>query len=90
MKLIAALLIATAAGAAQARQTPQPLTITPERTRFEETSRYEDVMAFLKAVDAASSRIHLTTPGGTAIPLRHRDRTPSCCHIPGRTQGIVS
>lgn len=76
MKLLAALLIATAAsaaGAAQVRQTPPQLTITPERTRFEETSRYEDVMAFLKAVDAASPRIHLTTFGytveGRALPL---------------------
>jgi hypothetical protein len=56
-------------------QTPNlsQLTIVPERTAFQETSRYDDVMAFLKAVDAASPRIHLTTFGytmeGRALPL---------------------
>jgi hypothetical protein len=73
MKLMAALLIATAAGAAQSRPPLQQLTIVPERTGYQETSRYEDVMAFLKAVDAASPRIHLTTFGytveGRALPL---------------------
>ena len=72
-RLIAALVIA--AGCALQAQTPdvRQLTTVPERTAFTETSRYEDVMAFLRAVDAASPRIHLTTFGytneGRALPL---------------------
>lgn len=49
------------------------LQTVPERTAYRETSRYDDVMAFLRAVDAASPRIHLTTFGytseGRALPL---------------------
>jgi hypothetical protein len=45
----------------------------PERTNYIETSRYEDVMAFLEAVDAASPSVRLTTMGysyeGRALPL---------------------
>jgi hypothetical protein len=45
----------------------------PERTDFRETSRYDDVVAFLEAAAQASSRIHLTSFGktfeGRAIPL---------------------
>jgi hypothetical protein len=37
----------------------------PERTHYRETSRYQDVMAFLEAIDAASPRVHLTTFGTT-------------------------
>lgn len=72
-RLIAALIVA--AGCAVQAQTPsiRQLTTVPERTGYKETSRYEDVMAFLKAVDAASPKIHLTTFGytaeGRALPL---------------------
>jgi hypothetical protein len=49
-----------------------PLT-RPEATGFAETSRYEDVMAFMKAMAAASPQIHLTTYGytfeGRPMPL---------------------
>lgn len=49
------------------------LQTTPERTRFEETSTHADVMAFLRAIDAASDLIHLETMGtsneGRPIPL---------------------
>lgn len=72
MKLFAALVLALGLGATQA-QTVRQLTIVPERTGYRETSRYEDVITFLKAVDAASPRIHLTTFGytveGRALPL---------------------
>ncbi len=48
-------------------------TTVPERTEYRETSRYDDVMAFLREVDAASPRIHLTSFGytteGRALPL---------------------
>jgi hypothetical protein len=49
-----------------------PLT-RPEATNYAETSRYDDVMAFMKAMAAASPQIHLTTYGytyeGRALPL---------------------
>ncbi|MEX2271977.1 MAG: M14 family metallopeptidase [Vicinamibacterales bacterium] len=79
MKLIFAVLMTTlVVGAGDPSttfraQTLQQLTTVPERTGYAETSRYDDVMAFLKAVDAASPRIHLTTFGytleGRALPL---------------------
>jgi hypothetical protein len=49
-----------------------PLT-RPEATGYAETSRYEDVINFMKAMAAASPRIHLTTYGytfeGRPMPL---------------------
>jgi hypothetical protein len=49
------------------------LKTTAERTEFRETSRYDDVMAFLKAVDQASDLVHLTSFGysfeGRSLPL---------------------
>ncbi len=49
-----------------------PLT-RPEATNYVETSRYEDVIGFMKAMAAASPRIHLTTYGytyeGRPMPL---------------------
>jgi hypothetical protein len=49
-----------------------PLT-RPEATGYAETSRYEDVIDFMKAMAAASPRIHLTTYGytfeGRPMPL---------------------
>jgi hypothetical protein len=44
---------------------PSDLLTRPERTSFRETSRYEDVTAFLAAVDGSSPAIHLTTFGKT-------------------------
>lgn len=45
----------------------------PERTNFRETSSYEDVVAYMKAMAAASPQIHLTTYGytyeGRPMPL---------------------
>lgn len=73
-QVIAIAALAALAGTRGLAQAPSAqLTIVPERTEYRETSRYEDVMAFLKAVDAASPRIHLTTFGytyeGRALPL---------------------
>lgn len=49
-----------------------PLT-RPEASGFAETSRYDDVMSFMKAMAAASPQIHLTTYGytyeGRPLPL---------------------
>ena len=44
-----------------------------EKTGYQETSRYADVMAFVEALDRASDRVHVTTFGVTnekrALPL---------------------
>src|SRR5688572_29087429 len=49
------------------------LPTTPERTNFEETSKYADVMTFLRAVDRASPLIRLDSMGktfeGRAMPM---------------------
>ena len=49
-----------------------PLT-RPEATNYTETSRYDEVVAFMKAMAAASPRIHVTTYGytfeGRPMPL---------------------
>ncbi len=77
----AALVLMAAAAAAQQAAPPAgpaaskrawPLT-RPEATNFTETSRYDEVVAFMKAMAAASPRIHLTTYGytfeGRPLPL---------------------
>jgi len=61
-----------AAAARPAVQKAWPLT-RPELTQFAETSRYDDVIAYMKAMAAASPQIHLTTYGytfeGRPMPL---------------------
>jgi len=61
-----------ASQAAPAASTKWPLT-RPEATNFAETSRYDDVISFMKAMAAASPQIHLTTYGytfeGRPMPL---------------------
>jgi hypothetical protein len=51
----------------------QQLKTRAERTNYIETSRYDDVVSFLKTVDADSSLVHTTTFGhsfeGRALPL---------------------
>jgi hypothetical protein len=77
----AALVFMAAAAAAQQAAPPAgpaaakrswPLT-RPEATGYTETSRYDDVIGFMKAMAAASPRIHLTTYGytfeGRPLPL---------------------
>ncbi|HEY3384595.1 MAG TPA: M14 family metallopeptidase [Vicinamibacterales bacterium] len=63
---------ATPATAAKAAAKAWPKT-RPEATGFAETSRYDDVMAFMKAMAGASPQIHLTTYGytfeGRPMPL---------------------
>jgi|CXWL01.1.fsa_nt_gi hypothetical protein len=63
--------LSSAQANADARRT-WPLT-RPEATSHTETSRYDDVVSFMKAMAAASPRIHLTTYGytheGRAMPL---------------------
>lgn len=67
-------MIVQPAGAQQsAQQDMLELLTRPERTGYDETSRYEDVEAFTDAVDSASDRIHKTHFGytleGRALPL---------------------
>jgi hypothetical protein len=61
-----------AAPAPPAAKRSWPLT-RPEATNYAETSRYDEVVAFMKAMAAASPRIHLTTYGytyeGRPLPL---------------------
>jgi hypothetical protein len=66
-------LLATAA-VAQERSTPTAEVKTvPEKTGYNETSKYADVVAFLEAIDKASPRVHLTSFGVTneqrSLPL---------------------
>jgi hypothetical protein len=56
-----------------AAQRLDTLRTSPERTAFRQTTRYDDVIAFMEATAAASPRIHLTTFGytheGRPLPL---------------------
>jgi hypothetical protein len=65
----------------------------PEQTNYAETSRYQDVIDFMKAVATASPRIHLTTFGysfeGRALPLAvigAKDASPEAIKATGKTR----
>jgi hypothetical protein len=70
---MALLFLASASAQVRPQSALAALKTTPERTEFRETSRYDDVMAFLKAVDQASEIVHLTSFGysfeGRPLPL---------------------
>ena len=72
-RALAIVLLSVCALQAQSSSSLRQLQTVPERTAFRETSRYEDVVAFMRTVDAASPRVHLTTFGytteGRALPL---------------------
>jgi hypothetical protein len=66
-------------------------TTRPERTDYKETSRYDDVVAFMNAAAKASSRIRVTTFGytseGRALPLAvvgAADATPEAVRNSGK------
>jgi murein tripeptide amidase MpaA len=69
----------------------------PERTAYRETSSYGDVVAFLAAADAASSRIHVTHFGysmeGRTLPLavvgRVRDASPEAVRASGKLRVFI-
>ena len=69
------------------------LTTRAERTDYRETSRFDEVVAFLEAVDRASDRIHLTTFAttneGRRLPLavvgHVADASPQAVRASGRT-----
>lgn len=61
------------AQAGNAAATSQQWLTRPELTNYEETSRYDDVIAYMRQMAAADPQIHLTTYGytyeGRALPL---------------------
>jgi hypothetical protein len=67
-KLIAALLVAAVGAASADIQSPSPISslrTTAEASGFKSTSSYEDVVKFMKAVDAASPNVHYSVYGKT-------------------------
>ncbi|MDR1726494.1 MAG: M14 family metallopeptidase [Acidobacteriota bacterium] len=81
-KLGAIVLLSLTAAAVRAQQPGlESLQTRAERTRFVETSRYDDAVGFLAAVDAASPLVHLTTFGysfeGRALPLAVVGKVPA-------------
>ena len=85
--------ILTSSAVAQNAASVLELRTRAERTEFRETSRYDDVVAFMEAVDRASPRVHLTTFGythqGRALPLAVvgdvRDASPEAVRAAGKT-----
>lgn len=95
---LAAALPLLAASAAGAQGGPFTLRTRPERTDYRETSRYDEVVAFLEAAQrAAPEMLHLTTMGysfeGRPLPLavwgRVRDASPEAVRGVGRTRVYV-
>jgi len=86
VKQFAGLVMALAAASAVQGEAPSATPrsahqIRPERTGFQETSRYDDVVAFLDALAKASPAVHLTTFGKTSEglePAARRDRGTGC------------
>jgi hypothetical protein len=91
--ILVSALAASVAACATAGRVPRALTIRPERTEYRETSRHDDVMAFVQAADRASPLIHLTTFGrtneGRDLPLavvgRVADASPAAVRASGKT-----
>ncbi|HUF51320.1 MAG TPA: M14 family metallopeptidase [Longimicrobiales bacterium] len=87
-------LIAVLAAAVPASAQVNALRTAPERTDFRETTRYDDVVAWVETVSAASPVIHVTTFGytleGRALPLAIiarglTDWTPAAVRASGKT-----
>src|SRR5262245_3645313 len=86
--------LAVVTSAAQAPQSALAnLKTTPEATGFTATSTYDDVVRFMRAVDAASPLVHYTTYGttseGRAMPLAVvgnglKDASPASVKATGR------
>ena len=102
--LLAALLTMPLPGLAQApaaasppRRSARAWPLTrPEATNYAETSRYDDVIGFMKAMAAASPQIHLTTYGytfeGRPMPLAvigAPNATPEAVLATGKTRVFI-
>ncbi len=95
MRLLLLLLLAAPAALADSPARPDTLLTTAEASDFRATSRYADVVDFLKEV-AASPRIHLTTFGetheGRALPLAvvgARDASANAVKAEGKLRVFV-
>ncbi|HEU0079481.1 MAG TPA: M14 family metallopeptidase [Longimicrobiaceae bacterium] len=95
---LAAALPLLAASTAGAQGGAFTLRTRPERTDYRETSRYDEVVAFLEAAQrAAPEMVHLTTMGysfeGRPLPLvvwgRVPDASPGAARATGRTRVYV-
>lgn len=73
LAVLLALQVSHPAAGQTAQAAPGQWLTRPEMSGYTETSRYDEVMAFMKAMAAANPRIHLTTFGytneGRRIPL---------------------
>jgi hypothetical protein len=86
-----------AASLAQSRVDLASLATRPERTGYRETSRYDDVTAFLAAVDQASPLVHVTTFGytfeGRPLPLavagRVKTASPEAVRASGKLRVYI-
>ena len=91
--------ISIVSGSAQVRNATSLSTLktTPERTNFTETSRYDDVVAFLRSVAQASNLVHLTSFGysfeGRSLPLavvgRVADARPETVKASGKLRVYI-
>jgi hypothetical protein len=95
--LLPVALLAGLLGAQQPAAPPFRQITRPERSGYQETSTYDEVMAFVRAADAASARIHLTSFGysmeGRALPLvvvgRVRDASPEAVRASGKLRVFI-
>ncbi len=95
--VVAAGLVWCAAATVQAQEEVLRLETRAERTGYQETSSYADVMRFAQRTAASSRRIHLTTFGysfeGRALPLAVvgdvRDGSADAVHASGKLRVFV-
>lgn len=89
--------VAVSAQPARGAGSLKSLLTRAERTDYVETSRYEDVMAFVKAVSDGAKGMHLTTFGytfeGRALPLvvvgDVKDGTPDAVRASGKLRVYI-
>jgi len=94
--LMASLLLFFLPSVLYAQEAGNPLTAA-ERTDFQETTRYDELMAFVSEVADGHSDIHLTTYGytfeGRALPLvvvgKVEDASPEAVKASGKTRVYV-
>ncbi len=95
--LLVPVLLALAAPAAAQGGRADTLRTRAERSAYRETTRYDEVVRFVEAVDRASPLVHLATMGytmeGRPLPLavvgRVADASPAAVRASGRTRVYV-